>query len=106
MSLTVIFRVLLSVLGFIALAGTTYDVISIEIPKYLKKLRDETEENTTFSNLNASDLSNGKSYNLKHANGTSNESTEENAAETKTPTPGGESTKKMKGACLPDVTNS
>lgn len=66
----VISRCLLSMLGLIAVAGTAYEVIVMElIPKFKNSQKHETPDNPNFSNLDRIESSIEKPYILRHANG-------------------------------------
>lgn len=74
----VISRCLLSMLGLIAVAGTAYEVIVMElIPKFKNSQKHETPDDPNFSNLERIESSiENKPYILRHANGGSSESTQ------------------------------
>lgn len=57
-------------LGLIAVAGTAYEVIVMElIPKFKNSQKHETPDNPNFSNLDRIESSIEKPYILRHANG-------------------------------------
>ncbi|XP_062593447.1 nose resistant to fluoxetine protein 6-like [Saccostrea cucullata] len=56
--------VLLSVLGFIIVAGTMFEIIAIEIPKFVKS-RKETHDDTIPTTVTKNGTSNGDIYTLK-----------------------------------------